>query len=169
MSRRNTLSQAATMSPEGAAFLKTVPNFPVPRFAYRFLAGPARIPAFRKQFQDGEDVIEEALIAEHDLIVTRREIAGVPVVVVTPSVIDPARDGAVVFNIHGGGFVMGTGRERNALLTAAELRVPVYSVDYTLAPEAKYPVAIEQCYAVYTELIKTIDPQHVRPPAHLRA
>jgi acetyl esterase/lipase len=53
-----------------------------------------------------------------------------------------------VFSIHGGGFVMETGRDRNSLLMAAELRIPVYSVDYTLAPEAAYPTELNECFAV---------------------
>jgi hypothetical protein len=34
--------------------------------------------------------------------------------------------GKAVLNIHGGGFVVGTARDRTALLTAAELGATVY-------------------------------------------
>lgn len=102
------------MSPEAVAYLEAVPNFRVPEFAFRFLATPARVPAIRKQFQDDEDVIEQSLIVQHGLTVEHIEIAGVPVTRVTPPAVDPQRHGAIVFNIHGGGFVLGTGRERKA-------------------------------------------------------
>ncbi|KAL7905035.1 Alpha/Beta hydrolase protein [Trichoderma velutinum] len=48
---------------------------------------------------------------------------------------------------------MGTARERTALMIAGELGLTVYSVDYSLSPEVKYPIAIEQCLTVYREMI----------------
>jgi monoterpene epsilon-lactone hydrolase len=161
MARPTAPEQSATLSPEAQEFLKNVPAFPVPAFLYPTLSRPSRIPAFRKQFQDGEDVIEEKLIADHGLSLERIELGGVPVLVVTPPDLDPNLPGTIVWNIHGGGFVMGTARERNALLTAAELKVPVYSVEYTLSPEAAYPVAIEQSLTVYRELIGRHDPKRI--------
>ena len=56
----------------------------------------------------------------------------------------------VVLYMHGGGWVFGSAGSHGRL--AAELAVAsdaaVLFVDYALAPEAKYPVQIEQCYAV---------------------
>ena len=55
-----------------------------------------------------------------------------------------------VLYMHGGGWVFGSARSHGRL--AAELAVAsdaaVLFVDYALAPEARYPVQIEQCYAV---------------------
>jgi acetyl esterase/lipase len=51
---------------------------------------------------------------------------------------------------------------------AAELGVRVYSTSYTKSPEAKYPVARDECLKVYRELIQkgppgrgTIDPANI--------
>jgi acetyl esterase/lipase len=56
----------------------------------------------------------------------------------------------VVLYMHGGGWVLGSASSHGRL--AAELAVAgdaaVAFVDYALAPEARYPVQIEQCYAV---------------------
>jgi acetyl esterase/lipase len=56
----------------------------------------------------------------------------------------------VVLYMHGGGWILGSvkshGRLARDLAVAAE--AAVLFVDYSLAPEAKYPVQIEQCYAV---------------------
>ncbi|HEU5213232.1 MAG TPA: alpha/beta hydrolase [Gaiellaceae bacterium] len=56
----------------------------------------------------------------------------------------------VVLYMHGGGWVFGSAGSHGRL--AAELGVAsdaaVLFVEYALAPEAKYPVQIEQCYAV---------------------
>lgn len=56
---------------------------------------------------------------------------------------------------------MCTARDRSALLMAAELGIRVYSIEYTLSPEAKYPVARDQCLDVYRELTRTMDPKEI--------
>ena len=56
----------------------------------------------------------------------------------------------VVLYMHGGGWILGSAGSHSRL--AAELAVAagaaVGFIDYALAPEARYPVQIEQCYAV---------------------
>src|SRR5712691_8239597 len=56
----------------------------------------------------------------------------------------------VVLYMHGGGWIFGSAGSHSRL--AAELAVAagaaVALIEYTLAPEARYPVQIEQCYAV---------------------
>jgi acetyl esterase len=56
----------------------------------------------------------------------------------------------VVLYMHGGGWILGSASSHGRL--AAELAVAadaaVAFIDYALAPEARYPVQIEQCYAV---------------------
>ena len=154
-------NQAATLSAGAQAFLRAAPAIRLPQFLYRFLTRPAKVPGIRAQFQAGEDKVEEALIKQHELRVERRVVAGVPVLVITPPrVADDMRD-VVVMNIHGGGFVMGTARDRTALLTAAEMGAPVWSIDYDLAPEAKFPLAIHQCLAVYKAMAATHDTRRI--------
>jgi acetyl esterase len=56
----------------------------------------------------------------------------------------------VVLYMHGGGWILGSvlshGRLARELAVAADAAVAF--IDYGLAPEARYPVQIEQCYAV---------------------
>jgi acetyl esterase len=56
----------------------------------------------------------------------------------------------VVLYMHGGGWIFGSvhshGRLARELAAAAD--AAVVFIDYALAPEARYPVQIEQCYAV---------------------
>jgi triacylglycerol lipase len=52
-------------------------------------------------------------------------------------------------HIHGGGYVAGT-PEIMALENrdlSADLQCAIFSVDYRLAPEARYPASLEDCYA----------------------
>lgn len=53
-------------------------------------------------------------------------------------------------NIHGGGFVLGDPEMDDPFLprVAEEARVKIISIDYGLAPEKPFPVALDQCFAV---------------------
>jgi acetyl esterase len=53
-------------------------------------------------------------------------------------------------NIHGGGFVLGGPEMDDPFLPRLGERagVKILSVDYGLAPESPFPVALDQCYAV---------------------
>jgi acetyl esterase/lipase len=50
--------------------------------------------------------------------------------------------------IHGGGFVMGSAAQDDALCRhfAEELGIVVASVDYRLAPESRFPVPLDDCH-----------------------
>lgn len=60
----------------------------------------------------------------------------------------------VIYYIHGGGWVFGNIHTHNKLVR--ELAVRTNSViifpEYSLSPEAKYPAAVEQCYAILCSL-----------------
>jgi acetyl esterase len=53
-------------------------------------------------------------------------------------------------NIHGGGFVMGRPEmdDRFMPAIASGAGVKILSIDYSLAPEAMFPVALDECYGV---------------------
>jgi triacylglycerol lipase len=54
-----------------------------------------------------------------------------------------------IFHIHGGGYVTGSasGQEAGHRPLSADLGCCIISVDYRLAPETRFPGAIEDCYA----------------------
>ena len=76
------------------------------------------------------------------------EVGEVRVLIIKPRA--AAAQLPVVLYMHGGGWILGSVGSHGRL--AAELAVAadtaVVFIDYALAPEAKYPVQIEQCYAV---------------------
>lgn len=53
-------------------------------------------------------------------------------------------------NIHGSGFTMGHAEMDDRFMPgiAAKAGVKIVSIDYSLAPEAMFPVALNECYAV---------------------
>jgi acetyl esterase/lipase len=62
-------------------------------------------------------------------------------------------------HMHGGGFVLGVPEinDGSNRMLAAELDCVVVSVDYRLAPETRYPGAVEDCYAALSWLISQAD------------
>lgn len=88
----------------------------------------------------------------------KEQIAGVPVAWLEPK--KPTT--RTVLYLHGGGFVLGSPRSHQQHLErlAAMCKARVIAIDYGLAPENPYPVALEQIQKVWQELIasKRIDP-----------
>jgi acetyl esterase/lipase len=58
---------------------------------------------------------------------------------------------AIYLELHGGAFVFGGGDacRHGAPVQADQLGLPVWSVDYRLPPEHRYPAALDDCMAVY--------------------
>ena len=61
------------------------------------------------------------------------------------------RRGGLLLHIHGGGFVAQSPKSHEVYLRnwAKELRLPILSIDYSLAPEAWFPRAVDECFHVY--------------------
>ena len=93
--------------------------------------------------------------------VERTTIGGANVCVGTPDVIrHPDR---VRLTIHGGAWTLLGGRYvlGDAAQAAAEGGCMAYSVDYRMPPDFPFPAAVDDCVAVYRELIKKYDPKKV--------
>lgn len=73
--------------------------------------------------------------------------------------------GPALLWIHGGGYVIGSAAQDDAICRqfARRLGVTVAAVDYRLAPEYPYPTSLEDCYAALTWLAKlpAVDPTQV--------
>lgn len=81
----------------------------------------------------------------------------IPVYFVMPQVCVPVRH--VIFYIHGAGWVFGSFHTHEKLVRELAARTDSLVVfpEYTRSPEAKYPVAIEQCYFVLSHLWEMIE------------
>uniref|UniRef100_A0A182NRK8 Hormone-sensitive lipase n=1 Tax=Anopheles dirus TaxID=7168 RepID=A0A182NRK8_9DIPT len=66
------------------------------------------------------------------------------------STIHPASRG-LLFHCHGGGFVAQSSKSHESYLRewAVTLNVPILSIDYSLAPEAPFPRALEEVFYAY--------------------
>ena len=113
----------------------------------------ANIPARREllsRMLGSDEAIEsrrETVEAEELVVPGPRDSPGVPMLVLRPR----RRGGPYpcVFHIHGGGMVLGDRRVGIATMLEwmDEIDLVVVSVEYRLAPEHKYPAAVEDCYA----------------------
>jgi len=63
----------------------------------------------------------------------------------------PAPSDFLILHVHGGGFISQTSKAHLDYLHqwSTELNIPIISVDYSLAPEAPYPRALEEVFYVY--------------------
>src|SRR5687767_3496543 len=161
--------QKASLSPQAVDFLTKLRHPPFADTISSFLTMPSRISGLRETFATKLADGEAKLIEAHDLKIRHVKIAGVPVVVIEPPQVQPNKKNKIMLNIFGGGFTLGSPRDRAALTTAAEFGVPVYSPAYTRAPQARYPVARDQCLAVYRALISLGPPDGNGPidPANI--
>ena len=90
-------------------------------------------------------------------------IGGVNVFILTPRTIAPENANRVLVHFHGGAYVLNPGEPgtREGTLMAGFGRVKVISVDYRTSSDAPYPAALDDCVAVYRDLLKSMPPQRI--------
>lgn len=100
-----------------------------------------------RKFVEGAQAGAPMPDVEETWVTVPAEVGDVRVLIVKPRGVQAQLP---VLYMHGGGWILGSASSHGRL--AAELAVAadaaVAFIDYTLAPEARYPVQIEQCYAV---------------------
>lgn len=81
----------------------------------------------------------------------------IPVYFVEPQEVDRIRN--VIFYIHGAGWVFGSFHTHEKLVRelAARTKSLIVFPEYSRAPEAKYPIAIEQCFFILSSLWEILD------------
>jgi acetyl esterase/lipase len=89
----------------------------------------------------------------------RITIAGVPVVRVQPPM--GGTNGTLIY-LHGGAYALGSAKGYRGLVAhlAAAAGMTAIIPDYSRAPEARYPIALEEMVAVYSRLLEDgLDPK----------
>jgi triacylglycerol lipase len=108
----------------------------------------------------------EAVDVVHRTVPGRTGDPEVPVVLHVPRAPDGPR--GAILHIHGGGYVSGDAASLSPFhrTLAMELGCVILSVEYRLAPETRFPGAVEDCYAALAWLVGeagalAIDPSRI--------
>ena len=134
-----------TLSPEGRAMAAAMAAAPV--------TDPEPSLAKQRTFiGDLQAGMGATLAKRHGVRVEQASIAGVPVRIVYPRGVASLGRGAVLMNLHGGGFQLDSGSLTETIPIAALTGMPVVAVLYRLAPEHPYPAAVDDALAVYGAL-----------------
>jgi monoterpene epsilon-lactone hydrolase len=146
-----------TVSPEARQYLSVSP------FGETLPTFDGYVPAWemREQLDAGLIALSEAARLAYPVEIREDRIAGIRAHHVAPLEIADSNRDKVLINLHGGAFVMGSGSLIEAIPVANVSGIPVIAVDYPLAPEHPFPAAVEDCVAVYQELLKTYKPDNI--------
>lgn len=113
----------------------------------------------RKQGEEEQERLAKEMQSAYPTTLTRDEIAGVPVRIITPIDLPKENQDRVLLNVHGGGFQADWGSVSETVPIASLTKTKVVAVLYRLSPENPYPAALDDTVAVYKELLKTYKPQ----------
>jgi acetyl esterase/lipase len=111
------------------------------------------------------DAVQTALgsrqLARYGVTMTEGEIAGVPVRVFEANDRSQRRDGVVLLNLHGGGFTKDAGSITENAPIAALANCKVVAVRYRMAPEFRFPAAIDDSEKVYRTILEETGPGRI--------
>ena len=132
---------APLLEPEAQAFVEATANPP-----YLFDLGPVEGRKAVDEVQSGE--IAKPAVDEEWITVSGGPTGSVPVRIVKPA--GSTGTLPVIIYIHGAGWVFGNAHTHDRLVRelAVGAGAAVVFPEYSLSPEVRYPVAIEQNYAV---------------------
>ena len=136
----HTKAASVVLEPASRNFVEATAK---PPFLYELTPAEAR-----KVLDDVQAAPVEKLAVEEEWLRVPAEVGDVPVRIVRPpDVIKPL---PTILYMHGGGWVLGNAGTHDRLVRelAVGVGAAVVFVEYDRSPEAHYPVAIEQGYAV---------------------
>jgi monoterpene epsilon-lactone hydrolase len=163
-------TDSSTIQPDGTAIVTRI--VPVPKTispeAQRLLArqaSDAAVPQTLAERRTNTDAWQnrtgKVFQAKYPVTIQTAEIAGVPVRIIIPLTIAPAKHDRVLINLHGGGFNSDSGSLTESIPVAFLTQTKVVAVLYRLAPEHPFPAALDDAVAVYRELLKTHKPENI--------
>lgn len=96
------------------------------------------------------------------MVINTGKWGSLPVYVVCPTKVENPSN--VIFYIHGAGWVFGSFRTHEKLVRelAARTGCVIVFPEYSRSPEARYPVAIEQCYYVLCRMPELLRRMEIR-------
>jgi monoterpene epsilon-lactone hydrolase len=119
---------------------------------------PHDLPAWAAARAKGEAALApltETITAQYRVTVAEQSFGDVPVLSVSPN--GWTDDGRILIYVHGGGFTSLSARSTlfESALMANRSGLRVISVDYTVAPQARWPRITDQAISVYKAILAT--------------
>lgn len=115
---------------------------------------------FELPIEEGREKLEKMQNSEvqkypakiENIVLNINKLGNVKVYIVSP--LQPSKKSNVIFYIHGAGWVFGSFHTHEKLVRELSARTNSIIIfpEYTRANEAKFPVAIEQCYYVMCQI-----------------
>lgn len=133
-------------------------------------AAMASVPKTLEQWQvniakqaAGSAVLAKAIAKQKSITIQQDTISGVTVYRLTPPKVSPEHANHLFVYIHGGAFIKGggIGSTIEGLGIAAQMGIPVISIDYRMAPKYPAPTAMNDIVAVWQELIERQNPSTI--------
>jgi epsilon-lactone hydrolase len=155
------------------SYFLPVPDDLSPQMRALVAAPPAPWDIHPKNIEEWKELVARVAAPARTALPAMREklgvtmesttIAGVKAFILTPRTIAPENQNRVFLHFHGGAYVLQPGEAgtREGILMAAFGRAKVISVDYRTSSDAPYPAALDDCVAVYRELLKTVPAQRI--------
>jgi len=136
-----------TVSPQARKYLEALAD-PATQAAW---PAPDDLAGWKKTWAAAEVASEpkvQATLKRYQPTVKELKLGGVPVLDIKPR--DWEDNGKVLVHAHGGGYTMYSARSRlsSSVPAAAATGLRVISIDYTVAPQGKWPRATDQVLAV---------------------
>lgn len=121
------------------------------------LPGPADVEGWKKvqaEVEQKRAAANEAVVKEYQPTIVERKLGGVPVLEIKPRGWKESRK--LLVYAHGGAYTMYSAKTRlmSAVPMASDTGLRVISIDYTLAPHAKWQEVTSQVVSVMQALVK---------------
>jgi epsilon-lactone hydrolase len=157
------------------SFARTRPPIPssVSEQAQRFLAEETRLDATVPPLEDVEGwvrrieatnryIVDRFSELQFPVVVDDTEIAGVHTFIVRSHDV-PATSTAIYLDIHGGGLTSGAGEACRLMSSAGAMTTGMthWAVDYRMPPLHPYPTPLDDCVAVYRNLVDERPPEDI--------
>jgi epsilon-lactone hydrolase len=127
---------------------------------------PTDDDAWRAAVKESADQVAPLLAEARATLCVQMEptlIGGVNAFILTPDDIPDRHKDQLVFHVHGGGYLFGTGEAGTgeAMLMAAFGGYKVVSIDYRMAPDFPHPAAMDDVVAAWRAIVATTNPKHI--------
>lgn len=131
-----------------------------------YLAAPRSVAEWQQWIAAREREIVQQLDALRERLevsVVGKSIEGVNCYVATPNSVAPRHRDQVIVNVHGGGYVVGSGESGTveSIYLAGLTGVTVIAVDYRMPPLHPFPAALDDAMAVWNGMVKMIHPANI--------